>query len=349
MFEILVILLVLLLSFVIRIPFVLSDSSDEWMTWWIIRQQQGRKLHYDVYDSLIDGYMALPKLQYFLVSCFPEKYWGIIGNGLNVLYDLISILLVYSVSSIIFSAWQISPKNFIISPAAWVALLYSTTPILLPITARLSGIKARTLGGLLSLLYFLTFGAAYIFGETYGYLGTIVSGILIILSSAFTLQNIAFISLCLTILYLDWVPFAIFLITVLAGIAIPGIGVRKILIYKFNHYKWYVSNYAGTTAEGRNNLRDIVLLPRYFFTEPAKFLEQVMSKNTFVISLYSVPVLFILIYLCIDRATFSILISNDVTKYAATLIAGSVIVFILTSTKPFLFLGQAERYFEYSC
>jgi len=341
--------LVLVFSFLIRLSFVLGHTSDEWVTWWVIFQQQGKWLHYDVPDSLIEGFFGYPKLQYYLISRFPQKLWGIIGNISNIGYDCFAIVLVYYLSTIFFSNLETSEIIFGIRPAMWVALLYSTTPILLPVTGRLKGVKARTLGGLFSLLYFVTFGAAYVAGHSYLYAATIIAGILAMLSSAFALQNIAFMCLCLSVFYFDWVPLSVFLITLLAGLGIPKVGINKILLHKLNHYRWYVRNYEGSPAEGRNSLRDILLLPKYLFVQPIKFLNLVFEKITPVIALYSVPGLFILAYyIFTDPNSLGLLLSNDVTKYASIMVSGSIIVFIFTSIKPLLFLGQAERYFEYS-
>lgn len=341
--------IIVIFSFLMRLPFLLIETSDEWNTWWIIKQQKGRKLHYDLPDSLIEGTMPFPKLQYFLVSRFPERYWGIIGNSTNIIYDIFSIILTYILAHFLFSLMHINTSNLMISPAAWVTLLYSITPIMLPVTGRLKGIKARTLGTFLSLIYFLSFGAGYITGNIFFYLGSIVSGILIIISSIFALQNIALISLCLSILFLDWIPLVVFIITLIISMTIPVFVVKKILSQKFNHFRWYVRNYAGTTAAGRNAIKDMLLLPVYLFKSPSKFFDQVFKRNTLVIALYSVPTLFILLYwLYTEKNLFALFLSNHILRYVAAVIASSIIIFILTSLKPFLFLGQAERYFEYS-
>lgn len=341
--------IIVIFSFLIRLPFLLIETSDEWTTWWIIKQQKGKKLHYDLSDSLIEGNMPFPKLQYFLVSRFPERYWGIVGNSTNMIYEVFSVIITYILADLLFSLMHIAASNLMMSPAAWVALLYSVTPIMLPVTGRLKGIKARTLGTLLSLIYFLSFGAGYITENGFFYLGCIISGILIIISSIFALQNIAFVSLFLSLLFFDWIPIVVFIITLIISLAIPIFGVKKILFQKFNHFKWYVRNYAGTTAEGRNVIKDMLLLPVYLLKSPPKFLDQVFKRNTLIIALYSIPTLFILLYWsCTDNNLFTVFFSNHILHYVAAIITSSIIIFILTSLKPFLFLGQAERYFEYS-
>jgi hypothetical protein len=343
-------IILLVFSFLIRLPFILSHSSDEWVTWWMISKQNGRSLQYQVSDSVLPGEMGAPKLQYYLISLFPKRLWGIMGNGLNILYDCISVILVYLISFYLLSANGASTRELIIEPAMWVALLYSTTPILLPVTGRLKGVKARTLGGLFSLLYCLALGVALIGGIHTLYFAAIVFSILAILTSYFALQNILFISIILSLYLLNPIPVLAFIASILVALLIPGLGIRKILMQKIHHFRWYTGNYQGTTAEGRNRVGDFLRLPVYLFKNIETFLDLVFRKLTPVIILYSIPALFAaLILLLTDfELTWSLVASNDALMYALILSLGSLIVFVLTSLKPFLFLGQAERYFEYS-
>jgi len=342
-------ILLILFSFLIRLPFVLAHTSDEWITWCIIDQQHGRKLHYDITDSVFEGYFATPKLQYYFISRFPKRLWSFVGNLLNIVYDCIAVLLVYFLSSLFFSHYTYTVDTYVMKPAMWVALLYSTTPILLPVTARLKGIKARTLGNLLSLIYFVTFGIAYTTDYQFLYIVTLIAGILTFLSSAFAAQNLALVSLCLSVFYFDWIPLSVFLLTLLVSMLVPGAGVKKILLYKLHHYRWYMKNYKGTAVEERNKLRDFLLFPKYLFVDPVKFLDLTFLRLSPVIALYSVPGLVLLIYfLLVKQDTLGLYLSDSITRYSFMIVSASMLIFILTSLKWLLFLGQAERYFEYS-
>lgn len=131
--------------------------------------------------------------------------------------------------------------------------------------------------------------------------------------------------------------------------AIRPFNFKYIVMQRINHYKWLYKIPKGSTAENRNRLIDYIKLPWYLFSDYNKFNNLVTRKLTLVIGLYSAPVLFLLILLLInDHESFLYLWSIPYTKYLIGVIISSLILFTLTSFKPFLFLGQAERYFEYS-
>jgi len=56
-----------------------------------------------------------------------------------------------------------------------------------------------------------------------------------------------------------------------------------------------------------------------------------------------------LIYsLVAEQNTLGLFLSDNITRYSLMIVSASVLIFALTSFKWLLFLGQAERYFEYS-
>ena len=347
--ELALAILLAALGFLLRALFVLGRSTDEWMTWWLIHQQRDRPLHYGVRGSLIEGEFGYARLQYLLLSRLPQRLWGPLGNLSNVLYDCAAIAMVWVLAAALLATHGLDAPVAGLAPAVWVALLFATMPILMPPTGRLTGIKSRTLGALLSLVYFACLGGAWGGTSAWLYAAAVASGVLVVLSSAMALQNIAFVSLCLSLFTLDPVPFAVFLATLGVGVLLPGAGVRTVLRFKWIHYRWYLQNYQGTGASERNRPRDLLRLPRLLRERPMEFLNQVFRRQTLLILLHSAPALFVLLALLLGHPDLlGELKADPVTRYCAGIVAATLVVVLLTSTRPLLFLGQSERYFEYA-
>jgi len=201
----------------------------------------------------------------------------------------------------------------------------------------------------LSFVYFGSIGLVY-FADNYYTAGlTVLSGMTIVLTSFFALQNMLFVSLIVSFYYFHWYPVFILIMTFGCGLLVRRLGFREILFQKYFHWVWYIRNPEGTPAADRNRLRDLFLWPTYIFKNKSAFLRQVFRQNTLVIALHSVPAMFLLgYYFVVNRPSLSLMSNNPIIEYCSLLVGASVVVFVLTSLKPLLFLGQAERYFEYS-
>ena len=236
-----------------------------------------------------------------------------------------------------------------ISPETATTLLSATSPILFPVTARLRAMGGRVVGNLLNLLYFISFGYAFLFSQPLFYLPCFVLGLLIILSSQFGLQNWVFTSTVLSIFYLHPIPLIFAIATVIIGAITPGLGIRQILRHKYNHYLWYFRLTERVGIEDRNNLKDIVCLPVYLVKDLKRFINLIFTKITPIIAAYSMPVLVVLIFwFAKSPQKLMALVDKKIIFYLLSLSSASCLAFVITSLKPFLFLGEAERYLEYS-
>ena len=344
-----------LFSFLIRMIFLVlpskgPDSDDVNHLWRTshIKERVAFLRDYRVKDSIIEGYHASPPLASLIISLFPRRHWLFAGKILNILYDCVSVILSYCFSYVIFTRFYHpdAASRF----ALYTALLFSTMPVFFSFGSRLTSIGGRPLGLLLNLSYFILFGYAFIFNNIYLYPYILFLGILIIMASQFGLQNLIFTSLFLSICYLNPVPFLVALAILAIGYFLPFIGISKILKSKMEHYAWYYKNWSKHPLVcRRNDLSEIVRLPLYLFTEPKRFLIYIFKFFTPTIALLWVTPLFILMTLCIFRPEFYRTIMDDAhLRYFWFIIISSIAAFILTSIRKLLFLGEAERYFEYS-
>ena len=344
------------LALVTRLIFLLHAGSDLDAHLWLTKLRRdlgglrGIGKHH-VKDSLVPGIRGYPPLPHAIIAQINPKYWVLVGRVTNLAFDLASILLVYIITHLLFErVWQISPGQFI-SAAGAVTLLYATSPKLHPVTARLQAMGGRTLGNLLILLYFACFGAGYLFGIPYFYPPCLLLGTLIVLSSQFGMQVLVMNSIVLSCFYRDFVPLLPLLGTFGLCMLVPQLGARQLLARKWAHYKWYFTAIKeGTTpiAE-RNSLRDLIALPVYLLSRPREFHRIVFTKVTPIILVYSIPIIPLLLYWWLSSPdTFTEIFSDNVIWYVTGLTLSSLIAFIITSIKFTLFLGEAERYLEYS-
>ena len=344
------------LGLVTRLIFLLHAGSDLDAHLWLMKLRRdlggltGIGKHH-VKDSLVPGIRGYPPLPHAIIGQINPKHWVLVGRLTNLAFDLASILLVYFLSYLLFErVWQISSGQ-VISAAGAVTLLYATSPKLHPVTARLQAIGGRTLGNLLILLYFTFFGVGYLFEIPYFYLPCLLFGTLTLLSSQFGMQVLVVNSIVLSCFYRDFVPLLPLVGTFGFCLLVPQLGVRQLLGRKWAHYKWYFAAIKeGTTpiAE-RNSLRDLVALPVYLFSRPREFGRIVFTKATLIILIYSIPIIPLLLYWWFSSPdTFTGIFSDNVIWYVTGLTLASLIAFVITSIKYTLFLGEAERYLEYS-
>ena len=336
---------ILLISGILRFLFGIVPGSDvtddSYYHRYMIKMQKGRFIPNFIYTKAIEkvstGY---PRLQHFLLSRFPEKSWPFIGSLSIVLYELLHILLFYLLAREL--AEDFFPKynyhsSALFTPWGYASILFGTTPLLFPfVSARLTGISnARTLGNLLTFFLYITWYLIDIRLELHFLPLAIFLVLLIINTSQFAFQNYIF-SFFFYSIFAGSVLTIIFLIcSILFSLALPL--TRNIVVYKFQHSKWYSKNVKIT---GRNNLFELIKTPYYLIKQPIKFFEYFFVKFTPFIVIYSLPGIFLF-----WNQSFEL---NQPLLYCYNLLKCSALIFVITSIKPFLFLGESERYLEYT-
>ena len=343
---------ILLLSCMLRLLFVPTPSSDNWVHLWMtLKCRRGGLGSHGAFNSLIPGTVGYPSLSHCIVGCFPERLRIAAGYALNILYDCLSISLVYVVARYLFlHVWPDGRSNGVFAPHVAATLIFGTMPVLLPIAGRVKNFGGRTSGGLLVLIYFILFGWAFLWRMPLLFVACIPVGVAAVMASQFATQTLVFFSVGLSICYLSLIPLAVLMGVFACGCAIGPLGVRRILDFMLNHYIWYVRVARKTVfMSQRNVLYDILRLPIYLFRRPARFLQLCFTGITPIIILYMVPVLWWFAYWAIvDVNSLAFVLKGKVTYYLFSLVATSAVVAVLTSLRPLLFLGESERYFEYS-
>lgn len=334
--------IILSIGFVVllRVLFSFSHSTDEWYTMWRIVYQKGKKYNYDTPRSIIKGFSGSPKFYYYLLSLIPARFLKAIGVALNIVFDVLSSFLL---------ALYLYHQDVSLFKIGLAILVFGTAPILMPINARLKGLKARTFGLLTALVTILLYHEIINTQSLSSYY-LILAGVFVIISvtsSAFAMQVLFFVFLGYSILYVSLIPLTFFLAPLLAGWFLPFTGVKEVLVHKLNHYIWYFRNRKGTSADLRNRFKDILYLPIRLFVAKNQAYDTIFVRNSFLIASYSCPIIFVVGYLLLPFSYEEVIYSEDDKWLVYTSII-LVVSFLLTSWKPLRFLGEAERYFEYS-
>jgi len=131
------------------------------------------------------------------------------------------------------------------------------------------------------------------------------------------------------------------------SVLIVPLGVGDYLKTRCYHFKWYCKELPGRTIDDRNSFKILLALPKLLWSEPVRAIRFVFDKCTPVILLYSVPVLPFVLFWAFSPPTGVSIKESPVLNYCLGITLTGLAVFVLTSTKPLLFFGQAERYFEY--
>lgn len=330
---------ILLLAAALRVLSWTTRSTDDMVHLWNVRlrRKHGNIRSHEPLDSVLPGKRGYPTLAHSLVSLFPQEKWRLAGKSLNIGYDLVLVLLAWVVAGALFPM-----RDGGFDPRVLSAALVATSPVLLPITSRVKSMGGRTLGCLFAFGYFnaLWFGmnGHVVLGLVMG----VVCFLLAVLTSKFALQAVLFTTPFVALLSWDPFPLLVLGISVPAAFFVPGLGLRDVLSFMFAHSRWYLRNMdTGTTASARNRLGDILSLPHMFRANKDVFFGILFRRSSYFIALYSFPLVwFVLIWTLGGEG-------RSYVTYAAHLSLAACCVFLLTSLRPLLFLGQAERYLEY--
>ncbi len=341
---------ILLLAAGLRFLFLTGATTDDMVHLDFVRlRHRNAFTDNDPGNSVIPGRYGYPMLAHKIISLFPRNRWRAAGKLLNIGYDLVLVTAVWVLARILLPGGTESP----LSPADMAALATTTSPVLMPITARMKSLGARSLGNLMVTACFLCLWLGmghqpWLFGAL-----AVALGVALVATSQFGTQALVLGAPFLALLGFNLLP-----LLVLAGMAVflalavrinkgPFRGLRDNVVYMIEHKRWYRRNaQRGTTATDRNRIKDLLALPYWWRNKKDDFFAILFRRNSYFIALYSFP-LFWLAFLFAFRTGLPIP-AQGLAGFSALVTLAMACVFLLTSLRPFSFLGQAERYFEYA-
>jgi len=374
--------LILAITFLLRafpgLIKIVPTNSDE--LYHLLIAQQIRKNNFKYPDKikkfLISGIYNYPPLFHYLLSLLPQKkLWRPMLRSISAIVDTIHVLILYIFSLYLVETLKIGSTSLIPCIAM---LMFATSPALIyyGVGPRSFHATPRTLSELFFTLCFL-FYALYVWEKDAAFLVTsIFFAALVLLTSKFGAQSLIFFSIIVAILENSIII-----------LAVPISGVALAYVLSFGHYKdiligWikHLILYKKTISKlhpitkARNDLgiikrvmtsfltgeiynttkilvKKLPKTDRYAFTELSynelvKAIFEIMCNNTLIILITRNILLLVVIY--ISYKNLELILSSKLLSFLLFWVIASFITFFLTSFKPFLFLGEAERYLEYS-
>jgi len=334
----------LLLAFVLRFAFLSTSSTDDQVHLWNVKL---RARHGDIgshapFDSVVEGKRGYPTLQHYIVSRFPERHWRLAGKLLNLSYDLVLVIFTWCLASLVVPQGEGAQ----LSPALLAVAAMATSPLLMPINSRVKSMGGRILGNVFAQGYLLSAWYAVSGNAVLGVLGMVFFGLLVVLSSKFALQFILFSSPLISLLCLSPYPLSGAALVVLLAWSLPWLGLSDVSSFMFRHSCWYKRNFQTVSSVSyRNRFRDLLALPRLFLEDQGVFWGTLFRRSSYLIALYSFPIVWVVLCFSVQMPVFGGPL--DALGYGFAVIFSAIILFLLTSLRPLLFLGQAERYLEF--
>lgn len=303
---------------------------------------------------LLPGIYDYPPLLHYFLALFPRTRREQIAPFISPLIDTVQVVVIYFFTLYLFKLLQFA--QYAINPS-WVAgvaaLLFATSPALLyygigprsyHATPRALSELFITLTFLFVLIYYCNTNLPVLFLASF-------FAALTLLTSKFGGQVIIFFSIGLA----AFLRAPVFLL-------LPILGFFFALLLSKGHYWKVLIGWIKHSIHLKRTIDKSKLLiernnPTIFknmfssgvkgdFVGFATNLYSIINNNTYVILVIRNAMLFVLLFLGVRH--WQLITSNNATIFLASWVAISLVVFSITSLKPFLFLGEAERYIECS-
>lgn len=163
---------------------------------------------------------------------------------------------------------------------------------------------------------------------------------IIFLTSEFSIQFSLFLTILLSLYYQNITYLFIPISGALFSIIVMPSWTKNFLVYKYKHLVWYYQSVREGTIGVSNRSLFLGLLKSIKKRNLAGIYKQIFYLNPFLSQLFKNPLVYtLLISLIFSSATINKHIDIQVDIFYLVFI-----LFIITSIKPFTFLGESERY-----
>lgn len=296
-------------------------------------------------ECRLPGEYDYPPLFHYLIAAFPQSWHLQIERFSSAVIDTAHGITLYAASLYCLSKSSVSADTATLS--FWVSLLFLMSPSLTSIGTGPRAYQGtpRTLGELLftlSMLFSMQYAAG---GGPVSFLLASGFGGLLMLTSKFGIQAFLFCHAAFLVSFRD-----------LAWLALPAASFGFACAFSFGNYlkvatgHWEHSRYYLKAISKRfymvrqkNRWADIVKLPGNMFRDPKRAARTLLMDNTYLLLLIKHPQLIYVIGVLATARNGM----GPFDSYLLVWMAAGLIAFFLTSLKPFLFLGEADRYLEY--
>ena len=343
--EYIVLISYLFLTFFIRLlPRIIKKYKTGIDTWYHLSSVQSIKKNGYKIPECNDGFILggkydYPFIAHLIVALFVNN---IIKNErfINPIIDTLYIFTGYIYGMFIINTYSIEIDYFTLK--YFLVVIFSITMLKISTGPRVYSFTPRVFGEFFSFVSIITLHIYYITNNSIFLLLSILFIAITLNTSIFASQVLFFVLLLLSFFVLSPIPFLLFLLGVFMAYVI-SFGHYKYMLKQQLKYTWQYAKYGQynhPSVKNRNKLSQyklfINLLSKLKFKEAYKvFNTNLTFFNIFYKNLDVIISIFILaIYGFFDHFVLFVIISI-------------IIIFFITSFRPFLFLGESDRYLEY--
>ena len=303
----------------------------------------GHRIPRRIGPFLLSTHVAYPPLLHWLLSFLPrrwrertEPFWGGLCDGLAAAALLATIL--HGIPGGSLRIGLLAVLLFLVTPSM---LGTGWGPRALHGTPRVFGQMLFSLSAFSFLLYRATgsmawFAAAAMFGS------------LIFVSSMFSVQAFVFMNLLVALFSRSWAPIGL----VTAGFALSLCWFRGYALHTLRNQIRILTvmrrslrrgQFDSPVIQRRNRWRDLLRWPVDLLKDPRKARHLATQQNTWLILLLQTPLAPACFFLGGPSGGFA----SGPMQEAGLYIWAGLALYALTSLRPLLFLGEAERYVEH--
>lgn len=295
---------------------------------------------------LMPGRYDYPPLFHYFLALFPGAWRHEVERWTSAVFDAVHGVAVY-----FFSIYCLVKANYhqeLSLAALWIALLFVMSPSL---TSVGTGPRAyqgtpRTLG---ELLFTLCLFCSVICHFDGGLLFLLLAGLfggLLLLTSKFAVQVFLFFFLVFLIIFRDMIWVEVPLLSLFFAFLFSGGHYREVALGHWEHSRYYQKAISGRfyLVTNKNRLKDLKDLFLNLYRAPKKAAQTLLMNNTYLLILIKNPQLVYLFFLFFAGLS----VMEGVNIFLLVWVGASLFLSLITSLKPFLFLGEADRYLEYA-
>lgn len=312
------------------------------------------KIPYKIKGCLLPGIYDYPPLFHWLLALFSQKKRESISPLISPFFDLIHILIISAFTLYILNSMGHPLIEVSLPIASTAALLFASSPALLyyGIGPRSYSATPRTLSELFAATTFFLAAVYYNEGSIIFLCYACIFSALTLLTNKFGGQVIIFFSIGLAII-LRLPQFLLLpLIGILLALLLSNGFYKAVVIGWFKHSlllkNIIIDRHPIINSRNRTALfgQAKAYLLKSDFSGFIRALYHISINNTYAILIFRNLLLILLLINLISKVTD--VLYNKFELFLVSWIIISLIAFFATSLRPFLFLGESERYVEYS-
>jgi hypothetical protein len=285
----------------------------------------------------LPGEYRYPPVYHYLLALFPKKAREKFEKISSALFDtlLVAVFLWLAVQ-------ELRPLGWNTASLFLLGLSFALNPAFVGVGTgpRAYQGTARTLGELMAAVVFACIWRYWSSGSWMWMIIAILSGSFTLNASKFSGQVLLFLSCFLAFLLNSTTLLAFPLLCIVGAVVVSRGHYWRILVNQIGHLGLYatkiIHSHPVTQARKRwiwpNSLTELV-----------KFL---LFENVYAVLIMKFAVSLLTLGVLVWNSTFSGL--NTVNSFLAAWLVAAFLVFAVTSTRTFLFLGEADRYLQYA-